>query len=95
MPQAMAVLNEMLKSELSSADKLATTLDFDKVLGLDLKSAESKEIEIPNEVQNLIEERKTARLEKNYAKSDELRDEIAKLGYEVKDTSEGQQIKKI
>jgi cysteinyl-tRNA synthetase len=31
MPQALAVLNEMLKSDLSPADKLATALDFDKV----------------------------------------------------------------
>ena len=38
MPQAMAILNEMLKSDLPLADKLATSLDFDKVLGLSLKS---------------------------------------------------------
>ncbi len=95
MPQAMGILNEMLKSDLSPADKLATALNFDMVLGLNLKSATSQDTVIPTEVADLVEERKTARIEKNYAKSDELRDEIAKLGYEVKDTSEGQQIRKI
>ncbi len=94
MPEAMGVLNEMLKSDLSAGDKLATVHDFDEVLGLELKSAIKEETKIPKEVQDLIDERKIAREEKNWAKSDELRDKIAELGFEVKDTSEGQQIKK-
>jgi cysteinyl-tRNA synthetase len=40
-------------------------------------------------------QRKEARENKNWSESDRLRDEIAKLGFEVKDTSEGQEIKKI
>ncbi len=94
MPEAMGVLNEMLKSEISNEDKLANAYDFDEVLGLELKKAVNKEIKIPVEVQKLIDERKVARDSKNWAKSDELRDQIARLGFEVKDTSEGQQIKK-
>ncbi len=95
MPQAMAILNEMLKSDISNEDKLATALDFDKVLGLKLNEAEQKKLEIPTEVKNIIEEREKARYEKNWAKSDELRDKIKNLGYEVKDTPEGQKIIKI
>ena len=74
MPQAMAVLNEMLKSDISPADKLATALDFDTVLGLDLKSAITRNSseKIPEKVQKLLEERKLARQNKDWKKSDEL-----------------------
>ncbi len=99
--QALAVLFEMLKSNISNSDKLATAYDFDKVLGLNIK----KEVEILEPVlsdmskdiklQKLVEERNSARKNKDWKKSDELRDEIAKLGYEVKDTDKGQEIKKI
>jgi cysteinyl-tRNA synthetase len=95
MPQAMAVLNEMLKSDISSDDKLATALEFDKVFGLKLKEPIQKKNEISNEVKKLVDEREIARKDKKWAKSDELRDKIKELGYEVKDTSEGQQITKI
>ena len=86
MPQAIAILNEMLKSDISNEDKLTTVLDFDKVFGLKLNEAGQKKEEIPIEIKKLIEERDLARKEKNWAKSDELRDEIKELGYEVKDT---------
>jgi len=95
MSQALAVLNEMLKSDISSIDKLATALDFDRVFGLNLKEAIGKKVVIPDGVQMLVEARKTARNEKNWAKSDELREKIKELGYEVKDTPGGQEIKKI
>jgi len=97
MPQAMAILNEMLKSEISPADKLATALDFDKVLGLDLKSVitKNKEEKISEEVKKLVEERKLARENKDWKRSDEIRDEIKKLGYEVNDMKENTDIKKI
>jgi len=95
MSQALAVLNEMLKSDIPSADKLATALDFDKIFGLNLKEAIGKKVVIPDGVQMLVEARKTARDEKNWIKSDELREKIKELGYEVKDTPGGQEIKKI
>ncbi len=43
-----------------------------------------------DEVLNLLEQRKQARAKKDFAESDRLRDEIAKLGWTVKDTKEGQ-----
>lgn len=92
-PRAVALIWELLKDEsVSPADKRATLLDFDKVFGLGL--AELKEEEIPTEVMRLAEEREQARNEKNFKKSDELRDKIASLGYTVKDTETGQKISK-
>ena len=97
MSQALAVLNEMLKSEFSKEDKLATAYDFDEILGLEFKNntKEIKADKIPDEVQKLVDERSQVRKDKNWAKSDELRDKIKELGYEVKDMAEGIEIRKI
>ncbi len=86
MPKALAVLNEILKSDLSNTDKLATILDFDKVLGLNLQASRSDlAVIIPENIQKLMDERATARQNKDWKKADELRDQIIKLGFEVKD----------
>lgn len=93
-PRALTVLWDVLKDEnISNADKKATVLDFDKVFGLGFEKL--KEKKIPKEVAKLVEERKQARKNKDFQKSDELRKEINTLGYEVKDTVERQKITKI
>ncbi|MGE0084137.1 MAG: cysteine--tRNA ligase [Desulfococcaceae bacterium] len=94
MPRAMAVVQEMLKSDLSPGDKHATLADFDRVLGFDL-GKEEKEEGLPEEVLKLGEARQKARSEKNWAESDRLRDAIRDLGYMVRDTKEGMKIDKI
>lgn len=53
------------------------------------------EEEIPDEVRSLINERARARTEKNFAESDRLRRAIRDRGYEVRDTDEGQQVKRL
>jgi cysteinyl-tRNA synthetase len=93
MPQALAVAQEVLKSNLSDKEKLVTVLDFDKVLGLDLAKALAKS-ELPAEVERLAKARQTARNEKNFNKSDEIRKKIEKLGYIIEDTKNGQRINK-
>ena len=50
--------------------------------------------ELPAEIKKLVEERKNARAEKNWAKSDEIRDKIISLGYSIKDTKDGIIVKK-
>lgn len=92
-PQALAVLQRVLQGDLSEADKLATVLDFDRILGLKLGKAEK--IGIPKEVTQLVKEREQARKDKDWAKSDALRDQIAKLGYGLEDNQEGVKIFKI
>ncbi len=47
---------------------------------------------LSQEVEALIEERAAARAEKNWAKSDEIRDRLKEMGIIVKDTPQGQQI---
>ena len=93
MSKAMAVVSEMFKYGISNEDKLATILDFDKVLGLSLDKIKIENI--PDEVNKLAKERTEARNSKDWAKSDELRDKIKDLGYEVKDKEGEYEISKI
>jgi cysteinyl-tRNA synthetase len=93
-PRALSILWDVFRDEnMSPADKKATILDFDKVLGLGFENL--AEEEIPEEVLKLVKEREEVRLNKDFQKSDDLRKEINALGYEVKDTNDGQKISKI
>ena len=99
MPLAMGIVWEVARNDKKTNKFAKLLLEFDKVLGLDL--ANSKEYlekeekqEIPEEIQKLLEERKTARENKNWAESDRIRDLIKEKGYTVKDTKEGQIIEK-
>lgn len=93
-PRALTVLWEVFKNEnLSKEDKKATVLDFDKVLGLGF--ADLKEEEIPKAVLELAKEREEARKNKDFKKSDELRDKIFKEGYEILDKDGGYKVKKL
>ena len=56
--------------------------------------AKNKE-EIPEKVQAIAEERWTARLNRDWAKSDELRNKLAELGYAVKDSKAGYELSKM
>jgi cysteinyl-tRNA synthetase len=93
-PRALTLLWDIFKDEnITNADKKATVLDFDKVFGLGFENIKAEKI--PKEVKALVKEREQARQNKDFKKSDELRKEINSLGYEVKDTLEGQKISKI
>ena len=91
MPRALAVVQEMLKSDIDDAEKYATVLDYDRVLGLKLDQLDKPQA-LPEEVASLVEERRAARAAKNWAQSDRLRDQIQELGYTVQDTKDGMKV---
>jgi cysteinyl-tRNA synthetase len=93
--EALSIVWEVLKSDLSDEVKLATVMDFDRVLGLRLDERQNMNIEIPAEVNKLAELRAEARKNKNFGESDRLRDEIKNLGFQVKDTPAGQELSKL
>ena len=100
MPLAMSIVWEVARNDCKSKELADLMLEFDKVLGLDLINSENyikgqSDIEIPNEIKELLEKRKVAREEKNWALSDEIRDKIKNKGYIVKDTKEGMTVEKI
>lgn len=98
-PSAMGIVWEIVRNNHKSKQFAELLLKFDEVLGLDLKSSaiyleESKKIELPEEIQKLLEKRKQAREDKNWALSDEIRDDLKEKGYIVKDTKEGMTVEK-
>lgn len=101
MPKALAVLAGLLKSKISPADKLATVLDFDRVLGLKLNEPGEvleKEIAIenlPEEIAELIMRRRAARNSKDWAEADRLRREIEEQGYFIEDINGGEKVKRL
>lgn len=92
-PQAVAIMWEMLDSNLSDSDKLMLLYDFDRVLGFGLK--EIKEEPIPEEIIKLGKQREEAKKNKDYELSDLLRQEIEGKGYSVEDTDVGMKFKKL
>ena len=96
MPVAMSVVWDVVKNPEKSKQLANLLLEFDKVLGVDIeKSEDKKEIELPQEIKDLLEQRKQARENKDWALSDKIRDELKEKGYMVKDTKEGMTIEKI
>ena len=81
--------------QLPSSVKAATLLAFDEVLGLALEDVVARPIKVSAEAQALLDERVRVRLAKDFKRSDELRDELAKLGYQVEDTAEGQRVREL
>lgn len=94
-PMAITVVYDTLKSDMTDKSKLVLIKEFDNVLGLGLLVKENKTNDIPEELIKLLNERTEARQNKDYKKSDELRDLILSKGYKVVDNKEGSHLEKI
>ena len=84
-PKALALLHNAFNLKKSKK----TIQEMDKILGLNFSFLSKKIKEnISDEVMELKNERDTARKEKNWQKSDELREEIEKEGYLLEDKND-------
>lgn len=93
MPLAMSVVWEAVKYP-EKSPKIAQLLEkFDTVLGIKI-TEKKEEQQVPQEILDLVEQRKSARNEKNWAESDRLRDLIIEKGYNIKDTKDGVEIER-
>lgn len=90
-PQALQVLWKLVRDE-KAEGKFQTIKKIDDIF--ELKLLEKEEIKIPSEIKRLADERENARKNKEWKKSDELRNKINKLGYIINDTQNGWEIKK-
>ncbi len=99
LPRAIAVLWEASKAGLGRQFYVLAR-DCDQVLGLDLCQGAVQEDaglareDLPPEVQGLLQEREAARAAKDWGKSDALRRQLQDLGYAIKDTAQGMEIKR-
>ncbi|MGN1037687.1 MAG: cysteine--tRNA ligase, partial [Ruminococcus sp.] len=90
-------LNTMSSDNSVSKQQLQAGADlFDELTDvLGIMYNRKKNEEIPAEILELAEQRKNARKDKNFALADEIRDKITALGYSIKETRQGTEIKKI
>lgn len=92
---AITVIYDVLRSDINDVTKLELIKSFDEVLSLDLLKdhGNGKESSVDSELKEYIlakiEERKAAKKEKDFAKADAIRDELAAKGIQIKDTREG------
>ena len=93
MPRALAVLWELVRSDLPAGVKKGTLLHFDRVLGLGLAEWQPAVTVVPDAILALVDARQTARKEKRWQDADRLRDEIQQAGYELEDTAQGARVR--
>ena len=92
-PQATAVMWEMLKSDLAPQEILNLLFDFDQVFGLKLD--EVNEEKIPDEIIELAKNRVEYKQKKDFQKADEIRKTISNKGYQIEDLKNDFKIKRI
>jgi len=91
-PQAVAVAWEVARSDtLTPVDRRDLLLGFDQVLGLDLANAEveSEAFESDPRIDALLAAREEARMNKDFATADRIRDELAREGIAIIDSPDG------
>jgi cysteinyl-tRNA synthetase len=93
LPGALVVMNEAVSASIPDRDKRALLASWDGVLGLDLERLAREGFDVPPEVQDLVGERDAARRDRDFARSDAIRDRLAEMGWEVMDTADGTQVR--
>ncbi len=102
MPRAMALVWEMLRSDqLEPATKVHLLLDFDRILGFNLKNYLQSDLPeqktnpevylatVPSEIAAQVRQHEELRRRTDYQHSDQIRHQLATVGYNVRDTARG------
>ena len=82
----LGVLFENLKAIQADPEELLRVKAFlQRVLGITLVPLAEKEVKITAEIQQLLNDRKQAREDKDWARSDAIRDRLNELGVDIQD----------
>ncbi|MFD1137898.1 cysteine--tRNA ligase [Paenibacillus urinalis] len=82
-------VNSLLQAEVANRSELEAVLTaFDEMNGV-LRIYTSDEDDLHEDVEKLIAERNEARKTKNWARADEIRDELTAMGIVIEDTAQG------
>ncbi len=98
MPQALAVMWDMVKSDHPTGAKAKTLFKMDQVLGLNL--SQNREVIkkdqgiVPEEIKEMVREREQLRKDKRFNLADQMRNKIEKLGYVLEDSKKGAKVRK-
>ena len=94
LPQVLAIVWDLIKSNQPDNKKMATVLKFDQVLGLNLAKTKTALLKIPTKIKKLAEQRQELREQKKWSEADQVRKKIDELGFQVEDTTRGSVVKK-
>jgi cysteinyl-tRNA synthetase len=100
LPGALACVREVLRADISPDERRWLVLDADAVLGLDLHrawepaSTDAAESGVPVDVAALVAARDEARSTRDFAKADDLRRQLAELGWDVVDGPDGSSVRR-
>jgi len=91
MPKALAVMWATAKNiDESRGRRYATLLVMDRVLGFGFGEMQAEALGVSDEeIDRLLAERTDARAAKDYARGDEIRDQLTGMGIEIMDSPEG------
>lgn len=89
-PRAMILLRGVERADLTPGEKRALFEKLNPLFGLNLLE-ELEQKSLSDSAKALLEERRVARADRDFSRSDQLRDELLKLGIEVRDTAQGQE----
>jgi len=92
-PAALAVVWDLVKSDLESSRKAATLLAWDKILGLGLDKYIAKPITIPENIKAIAQRRWEAKSRQAWDEADQLRLELENQGWKMEDSSNGFRLK--
>ncbi len=94
MPTALSITRETARNNhIAPAERRRLILDFDRVLGLGLENVQPRASrQLSDEAQALVRERDAARAARDWKRSDQLRDQLKALGFEVRDTPRGTEL---
>ncbi|GAC1656274.1 MAG: cysteine--tRNA ligase [Candidatus Dormibacteraceae bacterium] len=90
LPAVMALVSELVHSEIATGTRADLLLDWDRVLGLDLGRPPAVGGDLPAGAAELLASRERARAARDFGTSDRLRDELSALGVQVTDSPSGQ-----
>jgi cysteinyl-tRNA synthetase len=92
-PRALAEVFELIgeanRGEVDGGEAAGAVAEMLELVGLSTLTRPDEGVEADPEARQLMEEREEARAQKDFAKADELRDRLAELGWEVRDSADG------
>ena len=99
LPQTLAILWQVVKSNIPNRDKYDLLIEFDQVWGLNLNrmtggSAELVVTDLEAEIQALIKKREDFRRAGKFTEADQIRDQLNKQGIVIEDSTTGLKIKR-
>jgi cysteinyl-tRNA synthetase len=92
-PRALAEVFELVgeanRDEVDGVEAAGVVAEMLELVGLSTLTQPDEGAEADHEARKLMEEREEARVAKDFARADELRDRLAGMGWEVRDSAEG------